>query len=308
MSFLYKADPVRGARWAERFAEQAPDIDFRIWPDIGDASRVEYLATWVPPQDMARQFPNLKAVFSTGAGVDQIDFSQVPAHVPIVRMLEPAIADHMVEYVVHAVLTVHREFGEYGVDQREGRWQVRPNRLARDIRVGVLGLGQLARAVLSRLRLFDYSCAGWSRSAHHIEGVACFSGEAGLEALLARSDILVCLLPLTPQTRGILGAELLGRLPAGASLVQTGRGAHLDQQALLDLLDTGHLRWAFLDVTEPEPLPPDHPLWRHPRVRITPHIASSTNPDTAVTAVLENLARLRRGERLDGEVDRERGY
>ncbi|WPB59478.1 glyoxylate/hydroxypyruvate reductase A [Xylophilus sp. GOD-11R] len=308
MTFVYKADPVRGARWAELFAERAPHIDFRIWPDIGDESRVRYLATWVPPERLAERFPQLQAVFSVGAGVDQIDFADVPAHVPIVRMIEPAIAERMVEYVTHAVLSIHRGFAAYDAAQAAGRWQPMVAPLAGEVRVGVLGAGQLAQAVLSRLGLFGYDCAAWSRSAKSIVGVQCFAGQESLPAFLARTDILVCLLPLTPETRGILSDELLGALPRGASLVQTGRGGHLDQQALLRRLDGDHLRWAFLDVTEPEPLPPEHPLWRHPKVRITPHIASSTQPDTAVAAVLENLERLARGEPAVGAVDRTRGY
>jgi glyoxylate/hydroxypyruvate reductase A len=166
----------------------------------------------------------------------------------------------------------------------------------------------LGTAVLERLRLFGYDCAGWSRSEHLIDGVACYAGEAALDAFLARTDILVCLLPLTPATRHLLDARLLGKLPRGASLIQTGRGAHLVQDDLLRLLDAEHLRYALLDVTTPEPLPPGHPFWRHPRVRITPHIASATRPETAVESVLDNLRRHRSGLPMTGEIERRRGY
>ncbi len=308
MSFVYKADPVRGARWAALFAQRAPDIEFRLWPDVGDPAKVRYLACWVPPDNIQERFPNLEALFSVGAGVDQIDFDQVPEQVPIVRMVEPGIGEHMVEYVCHSVLSIHRGFGEYQELQRQQLWQPMPNRRAAEVRVGVLGLGMLGQAVLERLQLFGYDCAGWSRSPRQIEGVDCLHGAPGLQALLKRTDVLVCLLPLTADTCGLLDHELLSRLPRGASLIQTGRGAHLDQDALLGLLDQGHLAWAHLDVTDPEPLPPGHRLWFHPRVRITPHIASSTYPDSAVDVVLDNLRRLRSGLPLVGAVDRLRGY
>ncbi|MGG1947736.1 glyoxylate/hydroxypyruvate reductase A [Trinickia sp. NRRL B-1857] len=308
MTFLYKADPARGAVWAKLFAERAPEIAFSVWPDSGELAHVRYLAAWQPPVDIAQTFPNLEVLFSVGAGIDQFDLSVVPAHVPIVRMIEPGIVEGMVEYVTHAVLTIHRDSLDYADQQRRGIWRELPVRPAASCRVGVLGLGMLGTAVLERLRLFGYDRAGWSRSEHLIDGVACYAGEAALDAFLARTDILVCLLPLTPATRHLLDARLLGKLPRGASLIQTGRGAHLVQDDLLRLLDAEHLRYALLDVTTPEPLPPGHPFWRHPRVRITPHIASATRPETAVESVLDNLKRHRLGLPMTGEIDRRRGY
>lgn len=309
MSFLYKADPARGAVWARLFAEREPDIPFHVWPDMGgDPTRIRYLAAWQPPDDPMRTLPNLEVLFSVGAGVDQFDLSGIPAHVPVVRMVEPGIVEGMVEYVTHAVLTVHRDFFDYAEQQRQACWRELPVRPAASCRVGVLGLGQLGAAVLERLRVFGYPCAGWSRSPHRMEGVDCYAGDQGLDAFLARTDILVCLLPLTAATHHLLDARLLAKLPRGASLIQTGRGAHLVQDDLLRLLDDGHLRCALLDVTTPEPLPADHPLWRHARVRITPHIASATRPETAVESVLENLRRHRSGLPMIGEIDRRRGY
>lgn len=308
MSFLYKADPSRGAVWAKLFAERAPDVPFKLWPDLGDPAQIRYLAAWQPPDDPARILPNLEVVFSVGAGIDQFDLSGIPAHVPVVRMIEPGIVEGMVEYVTHGVLTIHRDFFDYADAQRQASWRELPVRPAASCRVGVLGLGMLGTAVLERLRIFGYACAGWSRSVHQIDGVDCYAGEQALDAFLARTDVLVCLLPLTPATRHLLDARLLGKLPRGASLIQTGRGAHLVQDDLLQLLDAGHLRYALLDVTTPEPLPSDHPFWTHPRVRITPHIASATRPETAVESVLENLRRHRLGLPMIGEIDRHRGY
>jgi glyoxylate/hydroxypyruvate reductase len=307
MTVLYKSDPVRGAVWVERFAALAPELPFRIWPDIGDANAIRYLVAW-QPEDLAVTLPNLEVVFSVGAGVDQLDLSRIPAHLPVVRMIEPGIVDGMVEYVTEAVLAIHRDLFDYALQQQARTWRAMQLRPAASRRIGVLGLGMLGTAVLERLRLFSFDCAGWSRSPREMEGVTCFAGDDALDAFLARTDVLVCLLPLTDATRGLLDKNVFAKLPAGASLVHVGRGPQLVSADLLDALERGHLHSAVLDVTDPEPLPADHPLWTQPRVRITPHIASATRPETAVDAVLDNLRRHRAGERMIGEIDRTRGY
>jgi glyoxylate/hydroxypyruvate reductase A len=306
--FVYKADPQRGRQWAEVFHREAPDIEFRLWPEVGDGADVRYLAAWEPPADLATRFPNLRLLFSTGAGVDQFDFAALPPDLAIVRMVEPGIVNGMVEYVTHAVLDLHRDMPAYRRAQQQRQWQVIPVRPASERRVGVLGLGSLGKAVLEKLVSFGFDCAGWSRSRHDVPGVACHAGANELDAFLARSDILVCLLPLTDATRGLLNAALFAKLPNGASLVHVGRGPQLVTADLLRLLDEGHLAEAVLDVTDPEPLPADHALWSHPRVRITPHIASMTQPQTAARVAIDNLRRFARGEPLVGWVDRARGY
>lgn len=308
MTLLYKADPERGKLWAQHFAQKAPEIPFRLWPDVGDPAAVRYLAAWQPPDDPARTLPNLEVIFSVGAGIDQFDLSRVPPHIAVVRMIEPGIVEGMVEYVTQAVLTIHRDLFDYALQQRQRVWREMPVRAASTRRVGVLGLGMLGTAVLERLRLFGFPCAGWSRSEHRIEGVECFAGVDALDAFLARTDVLVCLLPLTDATRGLLDKRLFGKLPKGASFVNVGRGAQVNQLDLLDALDSGQLQNAILDVTDPEPLPDSHPFWTHPRVRITPHIASATRPESAVDVVLENIRRRCDGVPMVGEVDRGRGY
>lgn len=308
MTFLYKADPVRGAVWAELFARQMPELPFRIWPDIGDPRDVRYLAAWQPPEDLATRFPNLEVLFSTGAGTDHFDFSVIPETLPVVRMVESGIVKGMVEYVTLALLSVHRDWHTYRNQQRASQWQTHRVYPAESRRVGVLGLGMLGRAVLEKLRGFGFACAGWSRSARQIKGVECYDGPEGLQAFLARTDILICLLPLTDSTRGILSKPLFDQLPLGATLINVGRGGHLVQQDLLQALDEGRLASAILDVCEPEPLPPEHPLWHHPKVLLTPHIASMTQPETAVEAVVDNLRRHRVGLPMVGLVDRARGY
>jgi glyoxylate/hydroxypyruvate reductase A len=308
MTFLYKGSSDRGAQWSRLFAQKAPEIPFHIWPETGDPAKVRYLAAWQPPEDPARTLPNLEVVFSVGAGVDQFDLSGVPEHIPVVRMIEPGIVEGMVEYVTHAVLTIHRDLVDYQLQQQQTTWNPLPVRAASSRRIGVLGLGVLGTAVLEHLKLFGFPCAGWSRSGRDIEGVECHAGASTLDTFLARTDILICLLPLTDATRGMLNSTLFNKLPRGASLIQTGRGPHLNQDDLLAALASGQLQNAILDVTDPEPLPQTHPLWTHPRVRITPHIASETRPDSAVEVVLDNLRRHREGLPMIGQIDRSRGY
>ncbi|MCP3387405.1 glyoxylate/hydroxypyruvate reductase A [Bradyrhizobium sp. CCGB12] len=308
MTVLYKANMVRGAEWARFFAERAPDVPFRLWPDVGDPAEVRYLVAWVPPDDIAATFPNLELVFSVGAGVDQFDVTKLPAHLPLVRMLEPGIAETMVEYVTMAVLALHRDLLDFISQQKKQVWHEIRITPAKRRRVGVMGLGQLGQAALDRLRAFGFPLLGWNRSPREIEGVTCYAGAGSLPDFLSQTDILVCLLPLTDETRGILNADLFARLPRGAGLVNVGRGPHLVEADILVALDSGVLSGAVLDVTDPEPPPAGHPFWSHPRILLTPHNASMTTPDTAVDFVLDVIDRHRRGDELPGRVDRTRGY
>jgi glyoxylate/hydroxypyruvate reductase A len=306
--FIYKADPKRGRQWGDIFAAEAPEIEFRLWPEVGDGANVRFLAAWEPPADLATRFPNLQLLLSTGAGVDQFDFDALPPGLPLVRMVDPGIVQGMVEYVTHAVLDLHRDMPAYRRAQQQRQWQPLQVRPASERRVGVFGLGSLGQAVLDKLVGFGFDCAGWSRSRRELPGVQCHAGAEELDGFLARTDILVCLLPLTDETRGFLNASPFAKLPAGASLVHVGRGPQLVAADLIRALDEGQLSEAVLDVTDPEPLPPDDALWSHARVRITPHIASMTQPQTAARVAIDNLRRFARGEPLVGLVDRTRGY
>jgi len=308
LTFLYKADPVRGAEWADLFAQKASDIPFRIWPDVGPAEDVRYLGAWLPPDDLAKTFPNLEILFSLGAGIDQFDLSALPEHLPLVRMIEPGIAEGMTEYVTMAVLALHRDLLPYIDQQRRALWQGMRLVPYQEQRVVVLRLGMLGQAVLERLQPYGFALSGWSRSPRAIDGVDIYSGISELPRFLSGCDILICLLPLTDETRGILNAELFARLPRGAALVSAGRGGHFHQDDLLAALDSGQLSGAVLDVTDPEPLPGEHPFWSHPKILLTPHIASMTRPETAVDHVLDTVRRHREGLPLTGVVDRLRGY
>ncbi|MBN8897094.1 MAG: glyoxylate/hydroxypyruvate reductase A [Rhodospirillales bacterium 69-11] len=307
MAFLYKAEPVRGEAWRRIFADRRPGLPFHIWPEPHDPAAIRYLAAWIPPEDLT-VYPNLEVLFCVAAGVDQLDLSRVPLDLPVVRMIEPELISGMAEYVCWAVLSLQREMQRYLQDQRDRRWEARPMRAAADTRVGVMGLGNLGRAVLARLAPFGYPLSGWSRSRQEIPGVTCHAGAGELPAFLANCDVLVCLLPLTDATRGILDARLFAQLPMGAALVNVGRGGHLVAPDLLAALDAGRLSAAILDVTDPEPPAPDDPLWSHPRVWLTPHIASATGHRGGAEAVLANLDRHDRALPLTGLVDRTRGY
>ncbi|MGA3683692.1 2-hydroxyacid dehydrogenase [Pseudomonas graminis] len=308
MALLYKADPARAPHWQTLFAEHAPDIEWRAWPDIGNPEEVEYLAAWQAPDDLTQLLPNLKVLFALSAGVDQLDLSRLPADLPVVRLLDPGITRGMCEYATWAVLSLHRDMLRYREQQAARRWQAHLLQPAENRRVGVMGLGTQAQQILATLVPFGFALSGWARSVREIEGVDCFAGQAQLSAFLGQCDILLCVLPLTEQTEGILDRNLFALLPRGAGLVNMGRGGHLVEGDLLEALESGQLGGAILDVLQVEPAGSDHPFWGHPQVVLTPHVAAMTQPASAFGVLLENIRRFERGERMVGQIDRNRGY
>ncbi len=308
MCILYMADPAAAGKWRDCLARLAPGLEFRQWPDAGNPIQVHYLLAWESPADLAEQFGNLRVLYSAGAGVDQFDMARLPDQVSLVRLVDSSMADIMAEYVLYGVLALHRDILAYQEDQHSGRWHPRPILEASQRRIGIMGVGHLGRAALDRLQPLGFQLSGWNRSLKDVPGGRCYVGLEQLEDFLGQCDILVNMLPLTSDTTGILNAARLGCLPHGAGLINVGRGAHVIEQDLLAALDEGRLGGAVLDVLAQEPPSPDNPFWKHPRVLLTPHIASDVQVEGAVAVIVENLRREREGLPLLNVVDRSRGY
>ncbi len=298
-------------RWRRALEPHLPGLDWRAWPDaVGDAADITIALVWRPRPGVLKDFPNLKAIYHLGAGVEMLLADEtLPRHIPLIRMVDPALTAGMTEYVVHRVLHYHRRFDLLAERQR-GRvwkWMEAPETAKR--RVGILGLGVLGRDAAEKLIGLGFrAIAGWSRTSAEVPGVENFHGPDGLAPFLGRTEILVCLLPLTPATRGIINAQTLARLPRGAFVVNAARGGHVVEADLLAGLDSGHIAGASLDVFATEPLPDDSPLWNHPGVMVTPHIASLSVPASAAPDIAANIRRVEAGETPTDLVDFERGY
>jgi glyoxylate/hydroxypyruvate reductase A len=306
LMFLSPDDPAEP--WRQELLARMPGLDVRIWPEVGDPAAIDIALVWrAPPGELAR-YPNLKAILSLGAGIEWLVADPTLPEVPIARMVDPSLTRQMSEYVLLAVLRHHRQFDLFEREQRARNWAFAFPPQAAERRVGLMGLGQLGAAAARQLAAHGFDVSGWSRTPKTIEGVTNYAGRSELHAFLHRTDILVCLLPLTADTLGILDAETFDDLPHGAYMINVGRGAQLVEADLIAALDSGHLAGATLDVFREKPLPPDHPLWRHPKVLITPHVAAYCLPSTAADGVVDNIGRARRGEPLLHQVDRVRGY
>ena len=283
--------------WRAEFQRNLPDMDFRVWPDVGDPAEIAFAVVWQPEPGVLGTFPNLEAILSMGAGLDHLfGDPDLPAGVPIVRLVDPALTTDMTQYVVHWVVHLHRDFHRYPAFQEERRWKKLDYPEAAERRVGLLGLGKLGADAAGHVAALGFTVAGWSRTRKAIDGIESFHGADGLIPLLGRTDILVCLLPLTPATTGIINARTLAALPRGAFVVNAARGGLVVDEDLIAAIDSGHIAGAVLDVFQPEPLPTDHPFWSHPKVIVTPHTASHTTPRTAAIEMAEDIRRVRAGQ------------
>ncbi|WP_168990495.1 2-hydroxyacid dehydrogenase [Aureimonas flava] len=297
----------------EALLAAAPGETVVLRPASAADESIDYAVVWRQPPGVLSNLPNLRAVFSLGAGVDHILQDKTLPDVPILRIVADDLTHRMSEYVVWRVLDHHRRGMTYRAQQAARIWNERRQPAASEIEVGVLGLGELGRDAASKLGTLGFRVSGWSRRPKTVEGVECFHGEAGLDAVLSRADILVVLLPLTAETRGMIDDGFLSRLkretPLGTpSLVNAGRGGLQKDSAILRALNDGRLMEASLDVFEREPLAPDSPLWRHPRVFVTPHAAASSDPAALAPIIMSQIAAHRRGEALGNVVDRGAGY
>jgi glyoxylate/hydroxypyruvate reductase A len=299
-------DPVA---WSNALAALMPDLDIRISPALGDPGEIETALVWRPPAGEMAALPNLRLIINLGAGVDPLLADPtIPPHIPVARLGDRKMAQMMSQFVTHAVLRHHRDIAMYGRQQRAAQWRYELPRPSYECRVGIMGLGLLGGAAARALAGLGFAVAGWARSPHRIEGVECFHAAAGLDPFLARTEILVVLLPLTRETRHIVGRDALYRLPRGAKLINCGRGGTVDEVALLAALEDGQIAEATLDVFEEEPLPPEHPFWGMEQVLVLPHTASIAIPEISSRDVVENIRRVRAGEALLNIVDRTTGY
>lgn len=309
MAILFRSTEAATARWRPLLGDLMPEYEVRYWPDIGDPAAIEYALVWHPPPGLLATLPNLKLIVGLGAGVDHLlRDPDLPRHVPILRLVDPYMTDAMSEFVVLSVLRLHRQDLDYLAQQRARTWRELEQKNAAERPVGILGFGTLGQDAGRKLRALGFPVTGWSRSRREISGFATFAGADGLAALLAQSEIAVCLLPLTGETTGILNADAFARMPRGAAIVNAGRGSHLVEADLLAALDSGQLSGAVLDVFRDEPLPPEHPFWAHPRILVTPHIAAETHPPTAAPIIREAIRRFEVGLPLANLIDPARGY
>lgn len=295
--------------WKKAMTERLPGATIVTNDESYDPETIDYALFWKQPQGLIKTLVNLKAIFSLGAGVDHVVSSpSLPADLPVIRLEDAGMADQMVQYHLYAALHFMRDFDVYAAQQTKADWAPHPVARISRCRVGVMGLGALGAAVATALANLGFAVSGWSRSMKAIEGITTFAGKETLPEFLGQSDILICLLPRTPETENVLESPTLSFLPKGAAIINAARGAMINEPDLLRALDTGHLRGAFLDVAVNEPLPESHPFWDHPKIRITPHIAAETRIEESVDQIADNIDRINRGDIPRGLVNRQTGY
>ncbi len=290
------------------FRRALPEAEIDPW-SAALAAAADYAIVWRPPPGALPALERAKAIFNLGAGVDAIpDLAGIPSRIPLIRLDDAGMAEQMTEYVCHAALDCYREFGAYTEQQRQALWRARPRGAKGGFTIGLLGAGVLGSAVADALAALGFTVRAWSRTRKERTDIASFAGNDELAAFLAGTRFLVCLLPLTPDTRDLLDRARLSLLPRGAYLVNVARGAVVVDADLLSLLDEGHLAGAVLDVFRDEPLPPQHPFWHHPRVVVTPHVSAVTLIEESVAQIAGKIRRLEAGWPATGVVDRDRGY
>ena len=308
-AIAYISRDTDGVLWKKTLEAGLGPLDFRTLDRLGDKDAIEIVLAWKPDPGLIATFPNVKMIVSLGMGVDHLlADGKLPEGVPITRIMDDGLVGQMSEYAIYWALRHHRDIDKYAASQRAKTWK--PEEFIDTIhrRIGVLGLGTIGQDTAKKIAALGFPTAGWSRTQKTLPGIETFHGADGLQKLLAQSDILVSVLPLTRETKGILNAKAFAALPKGAYLINMARGGHVVDDDLLAALDSGHLSGAVLDVFNTEPLPADHRYWTHPKVHVTPHIAGATNPRTASPGVIENIKRVRAGKPLLHTIDAKTGY
>jgi glyoxylate/hydroxypyruvate reductase A len=295
--------------WGAALKERIPNLDFRVWPDVGDPKEIEFALLWALSPGSLVSMTNLRCICSLGQGVDHVFLDpDLPPDAKVMRLVDPWMARAMSEWMLLNILRFHRQGPEYQELERQRVWKVLPAPETSERRVGVLGLGALGGDTASKVAALGFDVAGWSRTRKLIGSVESFHGEDQLEAFLNRTDILCCLLPLTPETVGIIDVDTLAALPKGAFVINAGRGQHVVDEDLLAALDSGHIAGAALDVFHQEPLPPEHPFWAHPKVQVWPHVSAPSNANSAAAQVADAIEKVFAGLDPNNLVDRKRQY
>jgi len=306
MNITFCCTGTKAAPWIEGLQAAFPDASVTEWAP--GAPLADHAVVWAPPQQFLDEQTALRGIFNIGAGVDALMALRLPPGVPVVRLDDSGMAVQMAEFVTHAVVRHFRELDGYEHDVAAGRWSYRKPRSRADFPVGVMGLGALGQRVAQALSVFDFPVRGWSRSPRAVPGVQCFSGQAQFDTFLAGTRVLVCLLPLTPDTENIMRRETLSRLLPGAYVVNVARGGHLVEEDLIPLIDAGQIAGAALDVFRTEPLPAGHPFWTHPRITVTPHTSARTLREESIAQIAGKIRALEQGAPIAGVVDPGRGY
>ncbi len=297
------------SNWVTALHACDPKLKVEVWPEIGNPEEIEFALCWNHPAAVLQQFPNLKCISSLGAGVNHLlNDSTRPTNIPLVRLVDDGLKQSMAEYVMLGVLEHFRRFQDYRQQQTDGEWKEQQIPHMSEIGIGIMGCGEIGRYVANKLSEFGCNVFGWSRSPKEINNIPVYSGNDELDKFLKKANILVCLLPLTPETENILNTQTFNRLPPKTYLINVARGFHLVEEDLLLALESGQLSGALLDVFREEPLPKHHPFWSHNKITITPHVASVTNPKSAAVQIVENYRRAQNGETLLNLVNVEGGY
>ncbi|MEO1257759.1 MAG: glyoxylate/hydroxypyruvate reductase A [Bacteroidota bacterium] len=309
MSILIICNEPYASNWSRALKEKLPSVEVEIYPGVGDYSKVEMAIVWKAPAGLFSEFSNLKIVQSLGAGVKHVfDGQHLDEKVKVTRIVDPQLSEDMWEYVLMLSLNHLRNTRIFFQKQLKKEWQELRYKNIKDTTVSILGLGKIGSHVAVKMAGIGFNVQGWSGSEKSILGVKSFFGKNGLEELLNTTDILVNILPLTAETTNLLNKDNLLKLKKGAYLINVGRGPHLVDEDLIELLDAAYLSGAALDVFHEEPLPEKHPFWAHPKITVMPHVAGMTNIKTAVSQVVENYQRMKKGKQLINIVSQERKY